>query len=101
MDELEKNDLLSMALELSLIGEQVELARLGIQKLIESGYAASSQEVLKANEQFQLYCNQFLVLEKTYTALRDKKLCQFVNQPPQNEEENTLSQPLDVSHLIS
>ena len=102
MDELEKRDLLSMALELSLLGEQVELARLGVRKLIESGHALSSPEVLKANEHFNLYCNQFLALEKEYIALRVKTDRQSSHRSPQKDpEENSLSQPVDVPHFIS
>lgn len=62
----QSEELISLAADLALIGEQVELARIAMGRLVEQGYALSSPEVLAANEFFSKVSNQFLALEEQY-----------------------------------
>lgn len=44
--------LISLAVDLALVGEQVELARIAMTRLADKGYSLSSPEMLEANETF-------------------------------------------------
>lgn len=58
--------LISLAVDLALVGEQVELARIAMTRLADKGYSLSSPEMLEANETFSKLSNQFLALQEQY-----------------------------------
>lgn len=66
--------LISLAVDLVLVGEQVESARMDMYRLSEKGYALSSPEMLAANETFSKVSNQFLALQEQYETYRDELL---------------------------
>ena len=66
--------LISLAVDLALVGEQVELARIAMTRLADKGYSLSSPEMLEANETFSKLSNQFLALQEQYETYRDELL---------------------------
>ena len=80
--------LISLAVDLALVGEQVELARIAMTRLSDKGYSLSSPEMLEANETFSKLSNQFLALQEQYETYRDELL--------RNQKTNpALSQKID------
>ena len=77
-----------LAVDLALVGEQVELARIAMTRLADKGYSLSSPEMLEANETFSKLSNQFLALQEQYETYRDELL--------RNQKTNpALSQKID------
>lgn len=62
----QSEELISLAVDLALVGEQVELIRMAMERLVAQGYSFSSPEVLEANAFFSKLSNQFLALEEQY-----------------------------------
>ena len=66
--------LISLAADLALVGEQVELARMAMGRLVDQGYSFSSPEMLEANALFSTVSNQFLALEEQYKVCKAELL---------------------------
>lgn len=66
--------LISLAVDLALVGEQVELARIAMTRLADKGYSLSSPEMLEANETFSKLSNQFLALQEQYETYRSGRI---------------------------
>ena len=90
-----------MAVDLALVGEQVELARIAMTRLADKGYSLSSPEMLEANETFSKLSNQFLALQEQYETYRDELLRNQKTSPALSQKiDERIERGLRAPHSI-